>query len=74
MVAQGAAAQGNGRGAKRIRASRRLRRAAPVVNNSPGLMRATFKGGYTLAFYKADVTTGDAQETWHNQPNDCHRR
>ena len=40
------------------------------VNNSPGLMRATFKGGYTLAFYKADVTTGEAQETWHNQPND----
>ena len=45
--------------------------AAPArVNNSPGLMQATFKGGYTLAFYKADVTTGDAQETWHNQPND----
>jgi dipeptidyl aminopeptidase/acylaminoacyl peptidase len=45
--------------------------AAPaVVNNSPGLMRATFKGGYTLAFYKADVTTGDAQETWHNQPTE----
>ena len=44
---------------------------APAVNNnSPGLMQATFKGGYTLAFYKADVTTGDAQETWHNQPND----
>jgi dipeptidyl aminopeptidase/acylaminoacyl peptidase len=45
--------------------------AAPtVVNNSPGLMRATFKGGYTLAFYKADVATGEAQETWHNQAND----
>ncbi len=42
-----------------------------VTNNSPGLMRATFKGGYTLAFYKADVLTGDAQETWHNQPNDA---
>jgi dipeptidyl-peptidase-4 len=42
-----------------------------VTNNSPGLMQATFKGGYTLAFYKADVTTGDAQETWHNQPNDA---
>jgi dipeptidyl aminopeptidase/acylaminoacyl peptidase len=41
------------------------------VNDSPGLMRASFKGGYTLAFYKADVTTGDAQETWHNQPNDA---
>jgi dipeptidyl-peptidase 4 len=45
--------------------------AAPaVVNNSPGMMQATFKGGYTLSFYKADVTTGDAEETWHNQPND----
>jgi dipeptidyl aminopeptidase/acylaminoacyl peptidase len=41
-----------------------------VTNNSPGLMEATFKGGYTLAFYKADVTTGDAQEAWHNQPKD----
>jgi dipeptidyl-peptidase 4 len=45
--------------------------AAPVANSSPGMMQATFKGGYTLAFYKADVTTGDAQETWHNQPNDA---
>jgi dipeptidyl aminopeptidase/acylaminoacyl peptidase len=42
----------------------------PVVNNSPGLMTATFKGGYTLSFYKADVTTGDSQEIWHNQPKD----
>ncbi len=41
-----------------------------VVNNSPGLMRATFKGGYTIAFFEGDVTTGEAQETWHNQPND----
>jgi dipeptidyl aminopeptidase/acylaminoacyl peptidase len=44
---------------------------APAVNNnSPGLMQATFHGGHTLAFFKADVTTGEAQETWHNQPND----
>jgi dipeptidyl-peptidase-4 len=41
-----------------------------VVNNSPGIMRATFKGGYTLAFYKADATTGESQEIWHNEPND----
>jgi dipeptidyl aminopeptidase/acylaminoacyl peptidase len=41
-----------------------------VTNTEPGVMRATFKGGYTLAIYKADVTTGEAQETWHNQPND----
>ena len=61
-----AAARGGRRGAPDCKAA-----AAPaVVNNSPGMMRATFKGGYTLAFYKADVTTGDAQETWHNQPND----
>jgi dipeptidyl-peptidase 4 len=33
-------------------------------------MQAVFRGGYTLAFYKADVATGDAQEVWHNQPND----
>ena len=33
-------------------------------------MRATFKGGYTIGFYKADVAIGDAQEVWHNQPND----
>jgi dipeptidyl-peptidase 4 len=43
---------------------------APAANNSPGIMQAVFRGGYTLAFYKADVATGDAQEVWHNQPND----
>jgi dipeptidyl-peptidase 4 len=42
----------------------------PATNNSPGLMRATFKGGYTIGVYKADVTTGEATETWHNQAND----
>src|SRR5262249_33128531 len=42
----------------------------PIVNNAAGIMRATFKGGYTIAFYKADATTGDAQEIWHNQAND----
>jgi dipeptidyl-peptidase-4 len=46
-----------------------LNNPAPV-NNSPGIMRATFKGGYTLAFYKADVASGDAQDIWHSQPND----
>jgi dipeptidyl-peptidase 4 len=42
----------------------------PVANNSPGIMQAVFKGGYTISFYKADVATGDAQETWHNLPSD----
>jgi len=55
---------GVGRGAQTVSTT-------AAANNSPGLMRATFKGGYTFAFYKADVTTGEAQETWHNQPNDA---
>ena len=42
----------------------------PPVNKTPGIMDAVFRGGYTLAFYKADVTTGEAQEIWHNQPKD----
>lgn len=61
-----AAASGGGRGAGRGAPAA----AAPASNNAPGLMRATFRGGYTLAFYKADALTGDAQELWHNQPND----
>ena len=60
-----------GRGGAAAAAAEGGANAAPATtNNSPGIMRATFKGGYTLAFYKADVTTGEAQETWHNQPND----
>jgi dipeptidyl-peptidase 4 len=41
-----------------------------AVANIPGLSTATFKGGYNLAVWKADVATGDAIEVWHNQPND----
>lgn len=47
--------------------------AAPIpaaAHDIPGLTRATFKGGYTLSLWKADVATGEAQETWHNAPND----
>ncbi len=63
----GAGVGGGGRAAGRGAATTA---PAPAVNNSPGMMRATLKGGYTLAIYKADVTTGEARETWHNQPND----
>jgi hypothetical protein len=63
-AASGPGGRGRGRGGEGAGAS-------AVTNNSPGLMRATFKGGNTLAFFKADVTTGDAQETWHNQPKDA---
>jgi dipeptidyl aminopeptidase/acylaminoacyl peptidase len=60
-----AGGRGGGRGAAAAAGN-----TTTPVNNAPGIMRATFKGGYTIGFYKADVTTGDAQEIWHNQPND----
>jgi dipeptidyl aminopeptidase/acylaminoacyl peptidase len=69
-------ARGGGRGGRNGQAPAATAAAStpaatsPAPNNSPGLMRAAFKGGYTIAFYKADVTTGDAEEAWHNQPND----
>ncbi|HWP02654.1 MAG TPA: prolyl oligopeptidase family serine peptidase [Gemmatimonadaceae bacterium] len=36
----------------------------------PGLCRATFRGGHTLAIMIGDVESGTAEELWHNQPND----
>ena len=39
----------------------------------PGLMRATFRGGYTLAFWVADAATGEGHEFWHNAPGDAER-
>jgi len=72
LEATGTPAGGRGgRGAARGgRAGAQTTAAPSFTNNSPGLMRATFKGGYTLSVYKADVATGDAQESWHNQPDD----
>lgn len=59
--------RGQGGGAAAPGASPQIPAAAQRV---PGLTRATFKGGYTLSLWKADVATGDAREVWHNQPND----
>ena len=69
-----------GRGGPRARC-RRLARAAgggaqapqmptAAAAGIPGLVRATFKGGYTFSFWKADVATGAAKEIWHTQPGD----
>lgn len=60
-----AGGRGGGRGAAAAPSN-----AEAPVNNAPGMMRAAFQGGYTIAFYKADVATGDAHEVWHNQEND----
>ena len=78
---QAAAAAARGRGKLRARGDRRRAprctgqpqgRPAPDpgVASARACTRATFKGGYTLSIWKADVATGEAQEVWHNQPND----
>ncbi len=61
---------GQGRGAPQPR----------VESAIPGMSRATFRGGYTLSFYVADIPGGlarddgsietPAREIWHDQPND----
>ena len=66
--AQAAAA---GRGGGRAGGRGGQTAAAPAVaNNSPGLMRATFRGGHTIEVYRGDAASGEAREIWHNQPND----
>jgi dipeptidyl aminopeptidase/acylaminoacyl peptidase len=44
--------------------------SGPRVSPIPGMMRATFRGGYTLSFWVGDPETGEAKEFWHHQPND----
>jgi dipeptidyl-peptidase-4 len=57
---------GRGQAAPDPEAQAAQRRAAQI----PGLMRATFRGGYTLSLWKANVATTEAEEVWHNEPND----
>jgi dipeptidyl aminopeptidase/acylaminoacyl peptidase len=65
---------GQGRGGQQAAAAGRGEGDAPpapsAASKIPGLMQAAFKGGYTLAVWKADVSTGEAREVWHNRPND----
>jgi dipeptidyl-peptidase 4 len=65
---RGGAARG-GRGQAGTAAEGQQAPSAPVAN-VPGLTQATFRGGYTLSMWKGDVTTGEATEVWHNEPND----
>ena len=57
-------------GARGAPAAEGARGAEPRIADVPGLQRATFRGGYTISIMKADVATGEAEEVWHNQPND----
>jgi dipeptidyl aminopeptidase/acylaminoacyl peptidase len=57
---------GRGQGAPDPAAQAAQQAAARI----PGLTRATLRGGYTLSLWKADVATTEAEEVWHNEPND----
>lgn len=47
--------------------AQQARQAAAKI---PGLMTASFKGGYTFSIWKGNVATTEAEELWHNEPND----
>jgi dipeptidyl-peptidase 4 len=47
------------------------RGAAGSAAERPGLMTATFMGGYTLSLWVADANDGTAKEFWHDQPKDA---
>ena len=66
-AAPATATTGRGRGSAAAPATPGV---SPAASKVPGLTRATFKGGYTYSFWKADVATGEAKEIWHNQPGD----
>jgi dipeptidyl-peptidase-4 len=40
------------------------------TTTAPGFFDATFPGGYTLSLMVADLASGEAEEIWHNQPED----
>ena len=73
--AQGRGGLGRGGGGGQGRGGGRGGDQAPASQGNapaprPGLTTATFGGGYTLALWVADAATGDAQEFWHNAPDD----
>jgi dipeptidyl aminopeptidase/acylaminoacyl peptidase len=71
---QPAAQTGRGRQGGGGRGGRGGQAAEPTsttpIANIPGLARATFKGGYTLALMVADVATGEAREFWRTAPDE----
>jgi dipeptidyl-peptidase 4 len=42
----------------------------PSSDSRPGLMTASFTGGYTMSLWVADSATGEGKEFWHNQKDD----
>ncbi|MGH9144307.1 MAG: S9 family peptidase, partial [Vicinamibacterales bacterium] len=61
---------GAGRGGRGGRPDGRGQSEVDQRRDRPGLYDSAFAGGYTLAFYVADVSSGEGREFWHNQPGD----
>ena len=61
---------GRGQAAQGAESQAAQQAAQQAAAKVPGLVRATFRGGYTLALWKANVATTEAEEVWHNEPND----
>jgi dipeptidyl aminopeptidase/acylaminoacyl peptidase len=71
----GPAFSGRGRGGRGQGGGRGGGRGAPEpegqsVDEVPGLMRAAFRGGYTLSIWVGDPSTGEAREAWHTVPDE----
>ncbi len=66
--AQMAPGMGRGRG-ETGQAGQAGSQANAAAFKVPGLMQATFKGGYTTSFWVADVASGEAREFWHVPPD-----
>jgi dipeptidyl-peptidase 4 len=63
---QGGAGRGGGRGGGApVGTGQGQNNIPPTALQIPGLMLATFKGGYSYSIWTADVATGNASETWH---------
>ena len=67
---RGGGGGGQGRGGGRGDQPAQGAQTTPAPAPRPGLTSATFSGGYGLSFWVADASTGDAQEFWHNAPQD----
>jgi dipeptidyl aminopeptidase/acylaminoacyl peptidase len=63
-------ATGGGRGGRGGGGTGQANPGEAAAVQVPGLMSATFKGGYAMAIWIADVTTGEGRESWHPQQGD----
>ena len=70
MAAVQAGTGGRGRGAGTAAGTMAQQVPSAAAQTIPGLTRATFKGGYTYSFWRADAATGEAREIWHNDAGD----